>query len=463
MPPRKRTRRAASAEPARLQADAQQNDAAAARLEEQATRIGLLEAQIELERARAPESPRGRGRRRRRSPSSSSSSPSSSSSSRSTSSASSASRSPSPRSRRSRSKKFKKSKSSGRKARRHRHRSSATSTGPSKWRNVAYEHQHAVNARLHERVEKVRRALKSDRLRSATKNLKKGEDILEDRQEWLTVADTHGVEVANKFVEGGGILSIVTSAEKSKRLNAAVQSVAMQRPFRGGGGDPIQVRQGRGGHPLKAAARGVSSHHNSSHLLGPARHQGRNRGKTPSSLAPKSASVAASQATSSISARSQPLRNSSEGCADGLPPDVIDDEVYSVLSVVDEGCVAGLCESDDQGELEGQGVVVGSLARCKPFWETMGASEFVLRIICEGYLLPFVQLPRPKTVKNHSSAQCQFDFVTDSIRDLMERGCIKEVKSEEAVICSPLGVVNNGKRLRLILDLRYVNTYLAKF
>ena len=65
--------------------------------------------------------------------------------------------------------------------------------------------------------------------------------------------------------------------------------------------------------------------------------------------------------------------------------------------------MAGLCESDDQGELEGQGVVVGSLARCKPFWETMGASEFVLRIICEGYLLPFVQLPRPKTVKNHSN------------------------------------------------------------
>ena len=108
MPPRKRTRRAASAEPARLQADAQQNaievHAAAARLEEQATCIRLLEAQIELERARAPEFPRGRGRRRRRSPSSSSSSPSSSSSSRSSSSASSASRSPSPRSRRSRSK-----------------------------------------------------------------------------------------------------------------------------------------------------------------------------------------------------------------------------------------------------------------------------------------------------------------------------------------------------------------------
>ena len=226
------------------------------------------------------------------------------------------------------------------------------------------------------------------------------------------------------------------------------------------GGHPIQVRQGS---PLKQPHEGLSSHHNSSHLLGPARHQGRNRGETPSSLAPKSASVAASQATSSISARSQPLRNSSEGCADGLPPDVIDDEVYSVLSVVDEGCVAGLRESDDQGELEGQGVVVGSLARCKPFWETMGASEFVLRIICEGYLLPFVQLPRPKTVKNHSSAQCQFDFVTDSIRDLMERGCIKEVKSEEAMICNPLGVVNNGKKLRLILDLRYVNTYLAKF
>eukprot|EP00117_Sycon_ciliatum_P046989 scpid45287/ scgid33605/ len=285
MPPRKRTRRAASAEPARLQlqADAQQNDAAAARLEEQATRIRLLEAQIELERARAPESPRGRGRRRRRSPSSSSSSPSSSSS-RSSSSASSASRSPSPRSRRSRSKKSKKSKSSGRKARRHRHHSSATSTGPSKWRNVAYEHQHSVNARLQERLEKVRRALKSDRLRSATKNLKKGEDILEDRQEWLAVADTHGVEVANKFVEGGGILSIVTSAEKSKRLNAAVQSVAMQRPFRGG----IPSRFGRGGVVTpKAAARGAEQPPQQQSPSGPSEAPRTQPGRNPIQPGPK--------------------------------------------------------------------------------------------------------------------------------------------------------------------------------
>ena len=139
-----------------------------------------------------------------------------------------------------------------------------------------------------------------------------------------------------------------------------------------GGGASHPGSAGAGWSPLKQPQEGLSSHHNSSHLLGPARHQGRNRGETPSSLAPKSASIAASQATSSISARSQPLRNSSAGCADGLPPDVIDDEVYSVLSVVDEGCVAGLCESDNQGELEGQGVVVVSLARCKPFWETMG-------------------------------------------------------------------------------------------
>ena len=294
MPPRKRTRRAASAEPARLQTDAQQNaievHAAAARLEEQATRIRLLEAQIELERARTPESPRGRGRRRRRSPSSSSSSPSSSpsssSSSRSSSSASSASRSPSPRSRRSRSKKFKKSKSPGKKARRHRHRSSTTSTGPSKWRSVAYEHQHAVNAPLQECLENVRRALKSDRLRSATKNLKKGEDILEERQEWLAVADTHGVEVANKFVEGGGILSIVTSAEKSKRLNAAVQSVAMQRPFRGGGGIPS--RFGRGGVVIpKAAARGAEQPPQQQSPSGPSEAPRTQPGKNPIQPGPK--------------------------------------------------------------------------------------------------------------------------------------------------------------------------------
>ena len=28
--------------------------------------------------------------------------------------------------------------------------------------------------------------------------------ILDDRQEWLAVADAHRVDVVNKFVEGGG-------------------------------------------------------------------------------------------------------------------------------------------------------------------------------------------------------------------------------------------------------------------
>ena len=40
------------------------------------------------------------------------------------------------------------------------------------------EHQHVINARLQERLDKVWTALRSDRLKSATKHLRKGETIL---------------------------------------------------------------------------------------------------------------------------------------------------------------------------------------------------------------------------------------------------------------------------------------------
>ena len=81
----------------------------------------------------------------------------------------------------------------------------------------------------------------------------------------------------------------------------------------------------------------------------------------------------------------------------------------------------------------------------------------------EGYALPFMRLPMPRILRNHSSAKQHADFVSDSVCDLATRGCARRVADGEAYVCSPLGVCNNGKKLRLILDLRYVNKCLAQY
>jgi len=87
--------------------------------------------------------------------------------------------------------------------------------------------------------------------------------------------------------------------------------------------------------------------------------------------------------------------------------------------------------------------------------------SFVLSVIRHGYILPFTSLPTPKIYRNHKSAFQHLEFVQESVLSLVERGCARE--SIDPVVCSPLGVVDNGKKLRLILDLRYVNKHLASF
>ena len=105
-------------------------------------------------------------------------------------------------------------------------------------------------------------------------------------------------------------------------------------------------------------------------------------------------------------------------------------------------------------------VARGSLARNVQFWEGIGACKYVVNVIRNGYALPFNSLPKPYVIRNHKSAQAHASFVNESVEDLLERGCVQQVDEGDVIVSSPLGVVNNGKKLRLILDLRYVNMHL---
>ena len=87
----------------------------------------------------------------------------------------------------------------------------------------------------------------------------------------------------------------------------------------------------------------------------------------------------------------------------------------------------------------------------------------MLNILRDGYVLLFTCIPAPSKEKNHASINPHIEFVRHELAGLVKRGCVKVVKESDVVVFSPLGVVDNGRKLRLILDLWYVNKHLAKF
>ena len=94
-------------------------------------------------------------------------------------------------------------------------------------------------------------------------------------------------------------------------------------------------------------------------------------------------------------------------------------------------------------------------------WERRGASPWILKILREGYSLPFVQQPPQAFFRNNKSALDSSDFVMNEIQSLLDHGCIREVKRSEAHVISRLSVVHNGSKPRLILDLGYLNQFIS--
>ena len=86
------------------------------------------------------------------------------------------------------------------------------------------------------------------------------------------------------------------------------------------------------------------------------------------------------------------------------------------------------------------------------------ASSFVLNVLRHGYVIPFVSLPPRFYAENNRSALRNYEFVSDTIAELLERNFIMEVDSPSHC-CNPLTVSEKGK-LRLVLDLRHVNKFI---
>ena len=63
--------------------------------------------------------------------------------------------------------------------------------------------------------------------------------------------------------------------------------------------------------------------------------------------------------------------------------------------------------------------VRGRLALCYDEWVNLGASRFILRVVRDGYKIPFVSLLPPKVSSNNGSALKDSHFVSEAISDLL--------------------------------------------
>ena len=105
--------------------------------------------------------------------------------------------------------------------------------------------------------------------------------------------------------------------------------------------------------------------------------------------------------------------------------------------------------------------VQGRLGQSLSFWEdTLDPAPWIISCIREGYKFPLRSIPDRYRKPNQQSALSHQQFVEQAIQELDENRCVVKVQ-EIPHICSPLSVVANAQgKLRLVLNLRYLNQFL---
>ena len=145
-----------------------------------------------------------------------------------------------------------------------------------------------------------------------------------------------------------------------------------------------------------------------------------------------------------------------DGCTAGGDVDIWADSMVNMF--------APLVTSEIGMEKSGSPVCVkGRLKQNVEFWKNeLKAPPTVISTIEAGYVLPLLSEPPQSFQKNQFSARAKFDFVQDSIDELLASQCIRRVE-QTPHICSPLSVVESSSgKLRLVVNLRFLNRYLWK-
>ena len=83
--------------------------------------------------------------------------------------------------------------------------------------------------------------------------------------------------------------------------------------------------------------------------------------------------------------------------------------------------------------------VKGNLKNNLGFWRSIGAPDFILSIIENGYKLPFISFPLAVKLRNNRSARLHADFVDQAVLELVNSGRVRMVY-EQPFVVNPLSV-----------------------
>ena len=81
-------------------------------------------------------------------------------------------------------------------------------------------------------------------------------------------------------------------------------------------------------------------------------------------------------------------------------------------------------------------------------------------IIDNGYIIPFITIPPSFYAPNNKSNLRNSKFVSQANSKPLRNNCIEEL-DQKPCCCNPL-TVSESKNLRLVLDLRHVNSFIRK-
>ena len=96
------------------------------------------------------------------------------------------------------------------------------------------------------------------------------------------------------------------------------------------------------------------------------------------------------------------------------------------------------------------------------FLAVVGSFSVYSECHCQGYKIPFFQLPTPFFKPNNASARSNSHFVSQAINDLLDSNLIEEFFSTPNIVnLLSVSTRSLGKQ-RLILDLRHVNAFVYK-
>ena len=110
-------------------------------------------------------------------------------------------------------------------------------------KRLSYQHQFECLSEISGHLVTAKKIVKKSKKTKALKELKNASEVLQNRLDWLAVADRHGHDTATAFTEGDGMAGLLASADKRKRLRLAIEATKQgkdgskpkkpqQQPFR---------------------------------------------------------------------------------------------------------------------------------------------------------------------------------------------------------------------------------------